>query len=574
MAYIVLDFESKDENIDSRSWPCNECIPLGAALLSSDGKYKLYETNMERVKEIVSQYDTIICHNTQYDCGILVMLGYDIYKHTLVDTKILAKLHKSNEESTRLDYLAEKYLGTKKECPELIKLAEELKERGLIKYTKSQDPLKILYKNMDIAQEYGFEVVESYALKDAELTELLYGFYQFQLFSDLMTVQMDEKKTLVFYSDLLKCLIKSRYKGVPVSEENIEKVNEALLAGYEKYKNEAYTIAGREFNLNASDDFYNVLTELGIKLTKKRDTGNPTVTKEWMTKHPHPIFKAILKAKMYEKTRRDYVNKIKKYIKDGVIHPSFTPLGADTGRFTASNPNIQQISARSPETLICRSIFAAPPGKQWVSIDYSSQELRMAVHFGLVAKAPGAEILQQAYIEDRHLDLHQQVADMCNIQRSQAKGIALGVMYGMGKDKLAAQLDVSVDEAVRLRSQYHDKAPYLKYLSRAVEQRIQDRGYVIVLGKRHVQVEQDVAYKGLNYLIQGSSAAQTMAAMVECYRQGIDIMYSVHDELNFLVDEGDTTTIEKVKNIMETVYKLEVPVVAEVKTGKTWAECK
>ena len=93
MRYVVLDFETKDPNIDTRSWPCGECQVVGTALISSDGKYREYCIDIERTKQIVSEYGTIICHNTQYDCGILVMLGYDIYKHTLVDTKILAKLY-------------------------------------------------------------------------------------------------------------------------------------------------------------------------------------------------------------------------------------------------------------------------------------------------------------------------------------------------------------------------------------------------------------------------------------------------------------------------------------------------
>lgn len=561
--YCILDWETQDPDIDSRSWPCHECIPLGAAIITSDGKYHIYETNTDRVKEIVSKYDTIICHNAQYDVGILLMLGHDIYKHTIIDTKILAKLYKSDEDSARLDYLAEKYLNEKKECPELIALAHDLKERGLIKFTKSQNPLNILYKNMHIAQEYAFEIVESYALKDAAITENLYKFYIDKVDNDLN-----------YYSDLLKCLIKSRYAGVPVSEANIEAVDAELLAGYEKYKQEAYNIVGREFNLNASDDFYSVIAGLGIRVPKKRDTGNYTITKDWMAKHPHPVFKAILKAKMYDKTRRDYVNKIKKYIKDGRIHPNFNPLGADTGRFTCNSPNIQQISARNPETLCCRSIFAAPPGKQWVSIDYSGQELRVALHFGIKAGAPGSDILQQEYIKDPNLDLHQVVADMCSISRSQAKGITLGIMYGMGKAKLAKQLEIDEDEAVAVRTKYNNNVPYLKHLTRAVEQRVMNRGYVISLDKRKIQVEQDLAYKGLNYLIQGSSAGQTMTAMVECYRQGIDILFSVHDEINFLVNESDTETIDKVKRIMETVFILEVPVVASVKYGKTWAECK
>jgi DNA polymerase-1 len=572
-SYIVLDFETKDPNIDSRSWPCGECTPLGAALLSSDGKYKCYETNISKALEIVNQYDTIICHNLQYDCGILVMLGYDIYKHTLIDTKILAKLYQSNLMSTSLDVLGEKFLGERKELKELIKLAKELKSREKIKfsnYAKEADTnraaLKALYKNMDIAQEYGFEVIESYAIQDAVLTEKLYKFFM----SETIT-----NKTIEFYSDLLKCLIKARHRGVPVSIDNIEKASTYLLSKMEEHKAKAYKIAGKEFNFNASDDFYKTLIGLRIRVPESQETGKYTVTKAWMAAHPHSIFKEILAYKQYDKAHRDYVVKLKSFIHNDKLYPSFTPLGADTGRFTCKSPNIQQIPAREPEILdLCRGIFAAPEGKDWVSLDYSSQEPRLQVHYAALSNLPGASILEQKYKENPDMDLHQNVADICNISKKQAKTINLGLSYGMGLNKLSTFLGVDIDEAKRLKGIYNSKMPYLHYLMTKTEEVGKNRGSIRTLGNRHCLIDQEHPYKALNYLIQGSAADQTMRALVECYRAGIDVLFSVHDEINFLVDQGDTETVNKVKNIMENCYQLRVPVVASVKVGKTWAECK
>ncbi len=212
MSYIVLDFETLDPSIKERGcsgWPYGEVKVLGCALKTD--KECWYELNTEKLFEILPKYDTIICHNSQYDCGILHMLGYDIYKHTLIDTKILAKLYKSNLLSTSLDSLAKQFLGKEKELTELLKLAEELKERGLLKYTKAQSPTQKLYENMDVAQEYGFDVIESYALQDTKLTEELYIFF--------MDSMSDKPIDLTFWSDLLKCLIKSRANGIPIDTQ-------------------------------------------------------------------------------------------------------------------------------------------------------------------------------------------------------------------------------------------------------------------------------------------------------------------------------------------------------------------
>ncbi len=341
-----------------------------------------------------------------------------------------------------------------------------------------------------------------------------------------------------------------------------------------KHLRSAHAIAGEEFNLNSSDSLHYTLKTLGIKIATS-ETGKYTCTKKLMQEDPHPIFKEILAWRLYTKARKDFILSMHTFIKDGKIYPEFNIMGADTGRFTCKAPNIQQIPARDEETLqLCRAIFAAPVGKKWASLDYSAQEPRLQVHFAALSKCPGADILKKAYIENPNLDLHDKVAKICNIERKEAKTINLGLSYGMGMNKLAISLGVSLNKAKSLKSKYEKSMPYLHYLMTTIDSVLKKRDYIWTLGGRKVYIDQGFSYKGLNYLIQGSAADQTMKALVTCYRNNIDILFSVHDELNLLTDGGDESTIKKVKTIMQKCYTLEVPVVAEVKVGQNWSECK
>ena len=562
MKYIVLDYETYDPQINERSWPCGECTALGCALLSSDGLVNGYYLDNTKVFSILQDYQVIVCHNLIYDCGVLSMLGYDITKHTLVDTYILAKLYRNNLLSYKLDNLSEKYLGERKEHEGLKKLALELKERDLLKFTIKQDPVAVLKKNMNLAQEYDLATVEKYALKDVDLTNKLFKFY-----IERLTIDLD------YWSDLLKLLIISRKNGIPVSEEAMEKAEIFFNEKYIEHKSKAYQIAGKEFNLNASDEFYQALVDLDIDLPTSPKTGKYSVVNGWMEKHQHPVFNEIINARMYLKNGRDYITKLRKFIKAGRIYPSLYPLGTDTGRFASRHPNIQQQPSRDKSSqYYCRNIFIAPEGKTWASGDWSAQESRLQVHYAFLAKLPGASSFVVEYRKNPLFDPHLMVAGLCGIDRSQAKIINLGISYGMGKDSLAAQLSLSVEEAVAIKQKYMRKVPYLTELDKLVRRTAEERGYIKTLGGRSLYFDKGFESKALNYLIQGSGGDMAIAALVECYRQKLDVLFSVHDEINILFDNPQDCV--KLKDIMESTTKLKIPMIAEVKQGKTWAECK
>jgi DNA polymerase I-like protein with 3'-5' exonuclease and polymerase domains len=247
-----------------------------------------------------------------------------------------------------------------------------------------------------------------------------------------------------------------------------------------------------------------------------------------------------------------------------------------------------------------RGLFLPEDGQIWAANDFSSQEPRLLVHYATLLGLPGAEKMAQAYRDNPDTDFHQMVADMAGIKRKAAKTIGLGLMYGMGKAKLATQLDLPVDEASELIATFHSKVPFLKGTVDAVMKRIDHPASggsirtllgrkcrfplwepvewgvnkalpreqaVIEYGSR---IKRAGTYKGLNRLIQGSAADQTKAGMVALYKAGFNLLLQVHDEVALSVRNIDEA--RAAADIMAKAVTLEVPSRVDVETGPSWGE--
>jgi DNA polymerase I-like protein with 3'-5' exonuclease and polymerase domains len=292
--------------------------------------------------------------------------------------------------------------------------------------------------------------------------------------------------------------------------------------------------------------------------------------------------------------------------KDGRIHPHVNQMrnedgGTVTGRLSMTSPNLQQVPARH-EVIgpMVRGLFLPEEDEIWAANDFSSQEPRLLVHYATLLDLPGAEKMAEAYRNDPGTDFHQMVADLAGIKRKAAKTIGLGLMYGMGKQKLANSLELPLDEASELISVFHQKVPFLRGTVDAVMRRIEhptSGGSIrTLLGRKcrfplwepveygvnkALPYEQAVAeygrrvkragtYKGLNRLIQGSAADQTKAAMVALKKAGFNLLLQVHDEVALSVKN-----IEEAKAAAEVMVKavnLEVPSRVDVETGQSWGE--
>jgi DNA polymerase I-like protein with 3'-5' exonuclease and polymerase domains len=266
-----------------------------------------------------------------------------------------------------------------------------------------------------------------------------------------------------------------------------------------------------------------------------------------------------------------------------------------------ANPNLQQVPARH-EIIgpLVRSLFLPEEGQLWAANDFSSQEPRLLVHYATLLGLPGAETVAQAYRENPDTDFHQMVADMAGIERKQAKTIGLGLMYGMGKQKLANQLDIPLEDASELIGTFHSKVPFLRGTVDAVMKRIEHNAsggairtllgrkcrfplwepvewgvnkalpYDEAILKYGPRIKRAMTYKGLNRLIQGSAADQTKAAMIALHKAGFRILLQVHDEIALSVDNHDQA--KEAAEIMAKAVNLEVPSRVDVEAGPSWGE--
>jgi len=330
--------------------------------------------------------------------------------------------------------------------------------------------------------------------------------------------------------------------------------------------------------------------------------------------HEHPIAKQVVRLRELNKANTTFIENILKFSHKGRIHAEFHALRSDdggtvTGRFSSSNPNLQQIPARDPEIkALIRGLFVPEEGEKWGSFDYASQEPRWLAHYCAsitgVHRHPSIDDVVERYEAD-DADFHQMVADIAGISRKDAKTVNLGIMYGMGVNKMAGVLDVTVPEAKELLSEYHNRVPFVKGLATMTQTHAEKNGVIrTVLGRKcrfdmwepktfgihrplpleeaqkeygRQGIKRAFTYKALNRLIQGTSADQTKKAMLDCYDAGYLPMLQVHDELCFSVDvdeqgNPDEEQIQEIASIMENAVEAKVPFKVDCAIADNWGQ--
>lgn len=610
MKILIIDFETHDPHIDTlgAGWVYGNLHVVGASLQFIDWKYPVFYDKKQDIIEHVNKADVLIAHNLQYDVGILLMWNVDIFKKYLIDTMLLAKLYCTNEYSYSLDKLSSKYLHKAKAKNSLGLIV--LKHK-LYKDIKG-NPRNI--KNMLMANRYGIRhmhelylyepnKVKMYANQDVRLTHGLFNFYM---------NRKPDKKWLDRLSHLQKIVLKQRSKGIKIDLDRIRKVRLQLYSKEVELLHKLRdTAQDTEFNPLSSIQVAELLFKFNIPypLTAK---GNPSIREKWLSIQPYPICHEIREYRRYIKVRRDYCDAILRAQrlmpenKKGRVYTEFKVFGASTGRFSAAHPNIQQVPKRDKEIgPLIRSMYVPDAGETWYSLDFSQQEYRLFAHFSDILL--DHSLVAEAFRADPRIDYHKFVAKLCNLERGDAKAINFGSLYGMGKEKLATSLNVSIEKADSLMKIYHNKFVDVRKLSKVCSEALSEDGYITTMGGRRLNLDPpryvdklvgyeqrrvlhkdgkmymqrvpvyekqlvSFGYKALNKLIQGSAAYQTMIVMLAVDNLGIDMLFSVHDEFNL----SSTTRVdaEKVKKLMEDTLKLNVPVIVDIGEGRNWAEAK
>jgi DNA polymerase I-like protein with 3'-5' exonuclease and polymerase domains len=324
-----------------------------------------------------------------------------------------------------------------------------------------------------------YELVKDYAEQDVNLTLKLWNLFEGKIKAPLYTNDKGEVKSLsnIFNleTDLFPCLVEMRFKGVRIDVEKAKQVGIKLKKRSDNIIKIIKKRTGIKIDMWAAASIKKLLDKLKIKDYEETPKSKmPQLPKDYLQTHENRFLRFIAKARECDKAQNAFIEGLLKYVHKGRIHAEINQIrsefkGTVTGRFSMSNPNLQQIPAKGLIGKKMRELFLPEEGYQWGSFDYSQQEPRLVVHYALKNKLPGADILGDAYNKDPATDFHKIVAEMAGITRTTAKTINLGLFYGMGKLKLAAQLNLDKDEARKLFNNYHSKVPFVRNLSQGLQ---------------------------------------------------------------------------------------------------------
>ena len=528
-------------------------------------------------KTLSSTKREVIFHNSLYDMGWLRREGVEV-QGKILDTIFAAPLVDENRHSYSLDSLGQTYCGEKKD--------ESLLQDAALAW--GINPKAELYK---LPSKY----VGPYGEQDAALT--------LRLWEKLKVELREHNSESIFEMEckLIPLLLEMRWRGVRVDETKAEEIGETLSKEEQKIQVEIKRKYGNEVQLWANASLQKIFDNNNLWYPKS-PTGLASFQRQWLEGHEHELPQLIVRARKLNKARTTFIDKmIMEHSYNGRIHAEAHPLrshrgGTVSGRFSYSNPNLQQVPARDPEIgRLIRSLFIPEDGCQWGIFDYSQQEPRLTVHYANQMHLTGAKDAVADYTE-KSADFHQIVADMANIPRKQAKTINLGLSYGMGKQKLIKELGLDDNEAEELFTQYHNKVPFIRGLQDQCARVALDRGYIRTIAGRRCRfdhwehrfedsvplpleeakekygdnLKRSYTYKALNRLIQGSAADMTKLAMLGLWEEGIVPHLQVHDEVDVSIENTDQA--RKVARIMENCIELAVPLVVDIELGRSWGE--
>ena len=588
---IAVDLETYDPHLltSGPGWATNRGHIVGVGVATKDwkGYFPIRHEGGGNLDEAVvlrwvkntlsSTKREVIFHNALYDVGWLRREGVDV-KGKILDTMFAAPIVDENRYSYSLDSLGHLYCGEKKD--------ESLLQDAALAW--GINPKSEMYK---LNSKY----VGPYGEQDAALTLKLY---------EKLKLEIQEQNLEQIYDlecRLIPLLIEMRWRGVRVDEEKADQISKDLSLKEQKLLVEIKRKYGEDVNLWANASLQKVFDKNNLPYPRT-EKGMASFQRQWLESHEHELPKMIVQARKLNKARTTFIEKmISEHAVEGRIHAEAHPLrndagGTVSGRFSYSNPNLQQVPARDPEIgNLIRSIFVPEEGCQWGVFDYSQQEPRLTVHYANLMNLIGAKDAVNAYT-DKNADFHQIVADMAKIPRKQAKNINLGLSYGMGKSKLVRELGLDDAEAEVLLGQYHEKVPFIKGLQDQCARVAMDRGYIRTLAGRRCHfdlwehkydksvplpleearekygdvLKRSYTYKALNRLIQGSAADMTKLAMLGLWEEGIVPHVQVHDEVDISIQDDEQAA--KVSRIMENCVELAVPLVVDTELGPNWGE--
>ena len=600
---VTIDLETRDPVLKEKGsgWHLKDGGEVVGIGIGVPGDHRYYPIahhaggNMDRtmvlrwVQRVARSNGEKVFHHGVYDMGWLGHLGIKVHG-PVWDTQYAAPLLDEHRLSYSLDNTAMDYAGIRKSTGEL--------EEACKRYGYSLDH----GVGPHIWKIHGWEV-GAYGVGDIAATEALANaqrpLIEREGLSDVMQLECD----------LIPCMIEMRKQGVLIDQDAAARLRielgQALVRGYEVQRAKW----GRAVNPKSGDEIAAMCDRLDIQY-ETTDAGNPSFLKDWLAAQLHPFLMDIHELRQIRSMQSLLESIVYQYLTPaGRIHCNFNQLRSDdggtiSGRFSSSLPNLQQIPFRHPVWgPRFRSLFLPEPGTRWYSADYSQQEYRLIVDYSCQLRLPGAARAAKLYAQEG-ADFHQIVADMLGRpdERERCKKLNFGMGYGMGPSKLAKSLGISLEAALPLIKEYHEKAPFIKKLTKACANRAARHGFVRTISGRRCrfpwwepigarrmrprpvpiksreqaqrkwgrQLQRAFLHKAMNRVIQGGGADIFKRALLELYRAKLTPSLIVHDEAN-----GSATKRSQVnmtKEIMEHTTKTAPAMVVDVGVGKNWSE--
>ena len=395
---------------------------------------------------------------------------------------------------------------------------------------------------------------------------------------------------------LVEVLAEMQYEGIKIEKDKLESFGVELKQNIDELTKEIYDLSGQEFNINSTKQLGEILFEkLKLPVVKKTKTGYSTdVDVLEKLKSEHPIIEKILEYRSLTKLNSTYVEGLKPYINKvtGRIHSYFHQTITATGRISSTEPNLQNIPTRIELGKRLRKAFVPKEGYVFIDADYSQIELRVLAHISQ------DENMINAFKHDE--DIHKQAAsnvfnvpieEVTKEQRSHAKAVNFGIVYGISDFGLGEQIGVSRKKAKDYINQYLEKYSGIKKFMDDIVEKAKEQGYVETLFNRrryipelkskNFNIRQFGSRVAMNTPIQGTAADIMKIAMINVYKKlkeeklEAKLILQIHDELLIEAKEDEK---ERVKNIlqscMENAIKLDVPLKAEVSEAYNWYELK
>ncbi len=535
----------------------------------SENREEVLET-LEIFRPFFEKQDILkIGHHIKFDYKVLKQYGINV-EGLLFDTMIAHYLLNPDGRHV-MEYLSEMYLNYKP-----ISLESLVGKKG-----KNQAN----FRDVSLAEQ------TEYSNEDADLAFRLY-----QIFAPQLKKENLEDLFFKVEMPLMKVLAKMELEGIALDKEWLAQESIDLENDLRQLEKTIFELSGEEFNMNSPKDLGEVLIEkmqLDPK-AKKTKSGQYATSEDILQKlsSKHDIIQHILEYRTYQKLKSTYVDALPLQIDkdDHRVHTNFSQTTAATGRLASVNPNLQNIPIRTLRGQQIRGAFVANPGNKLIAADYSQIELR------LIAAISEEENMIKAFQngEDIHASTASKlfnipIEEVTKTQRSQAKTVNFGILYGQGAFALAEQTGLSRKEAKEMIESYFETYPNLKkYMANQVV-KAQEMGYVetILNRKRHLKdinsanfvVKAHAERNAVNAPIQGSAADVIKLAMIKIDEQltannlKTKMLLQVHDELVFEAPEEELEVVTAlIKKEMETAYETTVPLLVEVGVGDNWLE--